>query len=504
MDPPWLLHYFLLSSLTTIIPILLWRLRRPAEAYPPGPPGLPILGNFFDMPTTAPWIQFAEWGKKYGPVIYLNLLGRPLVVLNSAKATVDLLERRGGKYADRPSFVMAGEIVGYKDMMIMSPHNRVYREQRKLISGTFGKDKIGHFHEYLEAQTTKLALSLLDDPKNAAEIVKQHTGTVLLKIIYGLDAGEEHAHHITTASQCAIDFLNLTLPGKFLVDSLPFLRHVPSWVPFSPKRQAIEWCKTASKFRTLPYYEAKQRVLEAKASESFLSRILARRGTSKLEKELDFPTMTSNLLLAGTDTTCIAIQYAIIALINHQDIQRQGQAEIDKVIGSGSLPTLKDRENLPYVTAFCKEVLRLNIPAPLGFIHVASSDDVYEGQHIPAGTMVMSNTWEILRDPQNFQDPWEFNPDRFIAKTDTGTDLVELGFGSGRRHCPGKHIALDLLFITVATFLAVFDICPSQPLEPSNFPSGFVIRPETFNCIMTPRSPDAATLLKSAKGLTSA
>lgn len=99
---------------------------------------------------------------------------------------------------------------------------------------------------------------------------------------------------------------------------------------------------------------------------------------------------------------------------------------------------------------------------------------------------------EILHDPQNYQDPWEFDPDRFMNTFGTGIDLVELGFGSGRRYvqrgkiligslsvpcrqCPGKYLVFDTLFITVATFMAVFDIHLNEPVEPSNLPSGIAM-----------------------------
>jgi len=157
MDPSWSKCFLLSAVLAVILLGQLWRNRHRPGPYPPGPPGLPIIGNFLDIPRTAPWIQFAEWGKKYGmykpnsfsfffeqprpladplhiarqlcpfvehisshdilrlqsipgPVTYLNLLGRPLIVLNTAKATIDLLERRGSNYANRPRSIMVGEM----------------------------------------------------------------------------------------------------------------------------------------------------------------------------------------------------------------------------------------------------------------------------------------------------------------------------------------------------------------------------------------------------------
>ena len=102
-----------------------------------------------------------------------------------------------------------------------------------------------------------------------------------MSVIYGLDEGREHTEHIATASQCGMEFPDLAFPGKFLVDSLPFresshtlslfvmdpnlhsysVKYLPSCIPLSPRRQARQWRETADKVQTLPYSEAKRRVV---------------------------------------------------------------------------------------------------------------------------------------------------------------------------------------------------------------------------------------------------
>lgn len=221
-------------------------------------------------------------------------------MLNTAKATIDLLERRGGKYANRPGLTMVGEIVGYKGMMIMSQYDHAYREQRKLISGTFGRNQVVHLHESLEKFASQLACALCADPGNVVEIVRQHIGNLLLSVIYGLDDRREHADHIATASQCSMEFLDLAFPGKFLVDSLPFLKHIPSWVPLSPRWQASKWRETADKVQTLPYSEAKRRVESGVAQRSFLTQTFTRQKAPEMEQELSM--LAAILFIAGSDT----------------------------------------------------------------------------------------------------------------------------------------------------------------------------------------------------------
>lgn len=73
---------------------------------PPGPKPIPFVGNLHQLAHSRQWLQFYEWSKKYGPVMYLNMAGQPFVVLSSDKAAQDLLSRRGSQYSDRPRRVM--------------------------------------------------------------------------------------------------------------------------------------------------------------------------------------------------------------------------------------------------------------------------------------------------------------------------------------------------------------------------------------------------------------
>ena len=77
----------------------------------------------------------------------------------------------------------------------------------------------------------------------------------------------------------------------------------------------------------------------------------------------------------------------------HPDVQRKAQEEIDRVIGTHRLPTLADRENLPYIDAVVKEVLRWQPVAPMGLPHTSTEDDTIEGYFIPKDAMIFANVW---------------------------------------------------------------------------------------------------------------
>ena len=82
-----------------------------------------------------------------------------------------------------------------------------------------------------------------------------------------------------------------------------------------------------------------------------------------------------------------------VAMSLYTNIQKTAQAELDAVVGPHRFPEFRDRENLPYVNALVKEILRWNPVTPLGLARLNTSDDQYDGYFIPGGSIVMVNVW---------------------------------------------------------------------------------------------------------------
>jgi hypothetical protein len=124
--PDWVHFAFLQLSdntmeildLVTILAVLaagflvLQALNGSTHSLPPGPKPYPILGNILDMPKKESHLSWESMGKEYGPLTYLKILNRSVLVLNSHEAAKDLLEKRGKIYSDRPHSVMFSELVG--------------------------------------------------------------------------------------------------------------------------------------------------------------------------------------------------------------------------------------------------------------------------------------------------------------------------------------------------------------------------------------------------------
>ncbi|TDL20320.1 cytochrome P450 [Rickenella mellea] len=162
----------------------------------------------------------------------------------------------------------------------------------------------------------------------------------------------------------------------------------------------------------------------------------------------------------GTDTTISTIQTFFLAMVLHPEIQMNAQEQIDKVVGRDRLPEFSDLVRLPYAEAILKETLRWQPVFPMGVAHQTTTDDEYKGCHIPKGAMVMVNAWSILNDETADSDPLAYNPERFLknGQIDPTVRDCAAAFGFGRRICPGRYMALNGAFITIASILSASDI----------------------------------------------
>ena len=130
------------------------------------------------------------------------------------------------------------------------------------------------------------------------------------------------------------------------------------------------------------------------------------------------------------------MQTFLLAMTRNPKVLKKAQDELDRVVGKGRLPDFSDKDDLPYIDAIVKEVIRWNPPLPIGIPTRVTQDDVYQGHFIPAGATVVQNIWAVCRDPNIYPDPDTFDPERFLKDGKINSSVLnpeDRIFGGGRR-----------------------------------------------------------------------
>lgn len=169
-----------------------------------------------------------------------------------------------------------------------------------------------------------------------------------------------------------------------------------------------------------------------------------------------------DIFTAGTDALAITIEWALAELINHPNIMEKAREEVHRVVGKNRVIEESDIVNLPYLRAIVKETLRLH-SSPL-VVRESTESCTINGYEIPPKTQVYVNVWAIGRDPNHWENPLEFEPERFMDKEGSvnsgdlrGQNFQLLPFGSGRRSCPGITLALLMVQTTLGCMIQCFD-----------------------------------------------
>ncbi|KAG1729789.1 cytochrome P450 [Suillus lakei] len=472
--------------------------------YPPGPPGLPLIGNVLDMPQVKPWLTFAEWGKKYGNILHVELLGQHMIVLNSSKVAVDMLDKKGSIYSGRPVLPMSGELVGWKHLLPLLAYGDRFRQSRKYFHRSIGSsDALGIYDPVQEIETHRFLKRVLTEPDQLQEHIRHTAGALILRISYGYEVKENNDPFVDLAKIALDNFSLTTTPGAFMVDSIPFLAKIPEWFPGAGfKRLAREWREIADEMADAPYKFVKDQMAVGIAPESFSSNLL-KGHTPTAEEDHNVKWSAVSIYGGGADTTVSAIYAFFLAMTLYPDVQKKAQAEIDGVVGPDRLPSFADRASLPYVEALAKEIIRWNPIAPTGFPHCVTEDDIHDGYYIPKGSVIIPNIWFMLNNPEIYANPSEFNPERFLANggKKPETEPRTTAFGFGRRICPGLLFAETSIWLSTVRSLAVFDISKvvenGVEITPEvDQTTGTLSHPKPFKCSIKARSAKALALIQ--------
>ncbi|KAI0087382.1 cytochrome P450 [Irpex rosettiformis] len=476
----------------------------------PGPPRLPLLGNLFQIPSQLQFIRYTEWAQRYGPIFSLDVLGQHIVVLNTYEAAGDLFDRGSNIYNDRPRLVMANEILGGGVLLSIMKSNHSWRRMRRAIHESFNPRAVERYQS-IQSEAVILAMLRTIANSNAWEKNLQViAASSVFTTIYGLPPLETESHLVRYIQEFVARVCETSVPGAYLVDLFPMMKHISASIA-RWKREGLEWHKEQTKIFEGYSNSVAEKVAKGESQFNFVSDIMASKDRNRLTKE-ELTWLPGVLILGGTDTTAVMLVNCVLALLHYPNVLRKAQEELDEVIGRERAPIFGDKDNLPYIQAVVREIMRWRPPVPLGVPHMATEDSWYKGYFIPKGALVIGNIWAMNRDRSLYPDFEDFRPERhldasgkvLVAPPDTH-QMGHTSFGFGKRICPGMYFADQELFIGIAMMLWTFDIRPLVdekgnevlPDRDAWVDATMVVRSVSFECNFSPRFPKVQEILEA-------
>ncbi|KAL2205522.1 cytochrome P450 [Sarocladium strictum] len=299
-----------------------------------------------------------------------------------------------------------------------------------------------------------------------------------------------------------MESVNLVVPGAYILESLPWLQMLPSWLYALP--HAI---KIGSAIGARYFYMLTEESM-GNYHKAFNATMMKAQEDHKMT-DLEVAGLMANIIGGGVDTTSSTMVSCILAMCAFPEVQKKAQEELDRVIGHDRSPDWSDIDGnkLPYLTAVVKETLRWRTVTVLsGIPHANTAAVDYRGYHFPAGTNFTCNMWAIHRNPVDFPEPDNFVPERFLDgpwKKPYPNAKGSNPFGWGRRQCSGQPLAEQGLLYSLGRIIWAFNIepglskdasfPPKKPPDP-HLPDIFAytesenMRPEAFPVRYRPRS----------------
>lgn len=390
----------------------------------------------------------------------LQVGSKTWVVLNSNRVVNEIINKRGSLTNGRPDYPVASDLasLGKRSIMLKVPE---WTERRRVTHSILSGTALKGYAEYQDVESVRVLARYLRRPELWFQHHALYAAAVIYRVAFGKSISSLSPTLTTSLRQVHESFITQYLPPNNTMDCFPQLSHMP--------RSLQWWRKPAEQLgrRSHAVYKqfwdpVHQEIVSGNAPPSFARDVLIGQGARFTGSDDDAMFLSGELIEAGGDTTRLSLNIFAMAAACYPAAIQKARDEIDAVCGSDAqrLPAFHDEPRLRYVLALAKELLRWRPIIAWGTEHTLTEPLEFEAYRFPAATHFVINSVATCSDPQVFEEPQDFKPERWLDGHEGDVLHGSTAFGGGRRVCVGYRLAQKSLFINISRLIYCFDFHP--------------------------------------------
>jgi cytochrome P450 len=440
--------------------LLIWRASM-ATKRPPGPSGTFLLGSLPDFARDVLGFH-TRCRDEFGDVVQLKIGPRTVYLLNSPALIHEVLVTNHRNFIKHSFFWRhVRAIFGHG---LLTSEGESWLNQRRLMAPAFHRERVASYGEVMVAYTERMLEKWpAASTRNIHHDLMGVTLEIVAKVLFDADVGRD-----AEAIGQAFDAVTDEIAARF---RRPVF--IPDWMPLPGNFRYRAGVRALDRLVYRIIAEHHAHPTQGGDLLSMLMSVQSESGEKMNDRQLRDEAIT--LLLAGHETTALALSWTFYLLSLHPQVQRTLHEELDHVLGTRTaaphdLPALRFTENV------VRESMRLYPPA-YGIGREAVEDCEIGEYFVPAGTTIFMSAWVLHRDPRWYEEPLAFRPDRWEdGLADRLPRHAYMPFGGGPRICIGNSFAMMEAVLILATVARRFEVRPAsdQPVIP--FPT-ITLRP---------------------------
>ncbi|GFZ01920.1 cytochrome P450, family 706, subfamily A, polypeptide 5 [Actinidia rufa] len=466
-----------------------------AYPVPPGPRGLPIVG-YLPFLRTNLHEQFTELVHQYGPIYQLWLGQKRCVVLSSPSLTKEVVRDQDMVFSNRDMHIAALVFTNGGLDIAWAPQGSYWRTMRKVfVRDMMSNSSLEASYNIRKDEVLKAIRevhSKIGTPVDIAEINFLTEMNVIMNMLWGSTVDSQKAQGVGIELQAVISKIIELLTTLNMSDFFPVIARFDIQGVAREMERLRVWVErildSIIDARTKMSTSERAEAFKNKQKKDFLQILLELK-----EQEDTGITITMehikaffmDIVTAGTDTSATIVEWVMAEIMHKPEVMKKVQEELSDVIGTNNTVEEPHLPKLHYLDAVVKETFRLHPPLPFLLPKRPDKSCIVGGYTIPKDTRVLLNVWAMQRDPEVWDSPLEFKPERFLGEASkwdyNGNNFQYLPFGSGRRVCAGLPLAEKMIMHFLASLLHSFNWSLPEGEE--------VDLSETFGIVMKKKTP---------------